>query len=221
MAVRKKEIITLVVGVSLTLIFCLGVVFYLSKEEVPSISVEETVSEATELFRNGKNDLAYEKIQGHETQLLKHDSGCELVVSILALKGEHEKLAEISKECLNHASGIGYDGLGYALSSLEKRAKAIELLEAERSKPKVHYRLEATLANLYMMDKNTEKARERFLSLVEIADPWSMWVSRILKLELSNEKIFLEKLLKILEGKSKRQEAVEETLKKRIEETRE
>ena len=172
----------------------------LPSQSKKNIDFQELFKQANTLYSEQKYVEAKEAFQNKEKLILELNEGCDLVLSVFAELKDYENLEFFSKECLkkNVPSGIAFDGIAASFVAQNKTAQAIEILEGKRSDSS-HERLLASLAHLYTIDKDWEKARSLYLELIETSSIWSAWLSRLLKnKKVFEQRVFLQKLAKII-----------------------
>jgi len=187
---KKKKLLVplLVMSFLLPLLLILLLVFYQNSPQVDPVlakkeKLESTFSEFRALYDQRKLQELRTKMEPSIEEVLSHEEGCDLVVSVYAELNLYPLLHSYSKRCLNKkkSSGIAYEGLAVSSIALGKQKETLDILEKKFLEDKNHERLLVSLAQLSFEQKLDAKARKYFLQLIKESEIWSAWLQRTLK----------------------------------------
>lgn len=169
-----------------------------------------------EAYQKGEFEQAAVLIQGHREELVNEPEGCELMISVLAMRRSFEDLRQTAQRCLESgkADGIAQEAFAYSMSELGQNQEAIRWLLSRDDKRDSHERASVALARLYAREFDWSNSRRYFLRAVQNSDIWSIWLSMILKYEkpMLDDATFIADLVTAVTAKPRQFAALEEKL---------
>lgn len=187
---------------------CAAILLFLSFfYESPLLSSQAKNSklfeEASQLYKNKALNAAFALLENNYTDILSEDEGCELVISTFASLQKISPTLSASEKCMELDKGVGISHEAYAMATAsvgEFEKGSTKLSEEVLKHPNA--RIHSALAQLYVYQKQDQKAHFHLLRAIEIGSPWSTWLARVSSSRSFYEnKDFLTELVSLLETK--------------------